>query len=209
MEVRYADVEQDRPEQVNVLDAGSIPAHDRHSKTLGVDLPSVRGKAARGLVTTLAAWPELEPSIKSCGGRTPTALAKLREAVKAVQTSKATLQEKLSLLNDALVGDPNQFTEDAVPLFFYTEVEKLMRSLNERTDWAGGNSTAVTVATSQRELLLDAESRVAQARGEVADLQFELAKLQEQQRQADAGGICGPKRPGDKCPKGPTTGRVS
>src|SRR5439155_14181552 len=88
-------------------------------------------KAARGIVATLAAWPDLQASIKSCGGGDPIHLAKLREAVKAAQNSKVTLQEKLSLLNDALVGDPNQFTEEAVPLFFYTEVEKLMRSLNE------------------------------------------------------------------------------
>lgn len=150
------------------------------------DAATEASKAVRGMVTALTAWPDLEADIKSCGGGDLIHLAKLREGIKALQSSKATLQEKLSILNDALVGDPNQFTEEAVPLFFYTEVEKLMRSLNERTDWAGGNSAAATVAASQRELLLDAESRVTQARGEVADLQFELAKLQEQKRQADA-----------------------
>jgi hypothetical protein len=150
------------------------------------DAATAASKAARGSATALAAWPDLEASIKSCGGGDLTHLAKLREAIKATQSSKAALQEKVSLLNDALVGDTNQFTEEVVQLFFYTEVEKLMRSLNERTDWAGGNSAAATVAASQRELLLDAESRVTQARGEVADLQFDLAKLLEQQRQADA-----------------------
>src|SRR5581483_5964607 len=150
------------------------------------DATTETSKAERGITKVLAAWPDLETSIKSCEQTPETHLAKLRVTIKATQNSKAKLQEKLSLLNDALVSDPNQFTEDAVPLFFYTEVEKLMHSLNERTDWAGGNSAAATVAASQRELLLDAEARVGQARGEVADLQFELAKLQEQQRQADA-----------------------
>ncbi len=148
------------------------------------DAATEAGKAVRGSATALNAWSQLDKDIQKCAKDAP--LAKLREDIKAIQIAKSTLQEKLSLLNDALVGDPNQFTEDAVPLFFYTEVEKLMRSLNERTDWAGGSSTAATVAASQRELLLDAESRVEQARGEVADLQFELAKLQEEQRKADA-----------------------
>ena len=141
-------------------------------------------KAVRGAATALNTWSQLDKDLQKCAK--DASLAKLREDIKAIQIAKSTLQEKLSLLNDALVGDPNQFTEDAVPLFFYTEVEKLMRSLNERTDSAGGSSTASTVAASQRELLLDAESRVSQARGEVADLQFELAKLQEEQRKADA-----------------------
>lgn len=149
------------------------------------DAATEANKTQRGIVKMLAAWPDLEASIKSCEGDR-IHLAKLQVAIRDTQSSKSKLQEKLSLLNDALVGDPNQFTEDAVPLFFYAEVEKLMRSLNERTDWAGGSSTAATVAASQRELLLDAESRVEQARGEVADLQFELAKLQEEQRKADA-----------------------
>jgi hypothetical protein len=149
------------------------------------DAATEANKTLRGIVKMLTAWPDLERSIKSCEGDR-THLAKLQVAIRDTQSSKSKLQEKLSLLDDALVGDPNQFTEDAVPLFFYTEVEKLMRSLNERTDWAGGSSTSATVAASQRELLLDAESRVEQARGEVADLQFELAKLQEEQRKADA-----------------------
>jgi len=89
-------------------------------------------------------------------------------------------------LNDVLGGDADQFVEEPVSLFYYTEVEKLMRSLNDRTDWAGGNNTFAMAAQSQRELLLDSESRVTQARGEVGDLQYELQKLQEQQRQADA-----------------------
>lgn len=150
------------------------------------DAETAANKAVNGIAAALAAWPDLEASVKSCSSADSVYLAHLREAVKGVQDSNKKLREKLSSLNDALVGDPNQFTEEAVPLFFYTEVEKLMRSLNERTDWAGGNSTAATVANSQRDLLLDAEGRVEQARGEVADLQFELAKLQEEQRQADA-----------------------
>ena len=149
------------------------------------DAATKASRTVRGIVTIVSAWGDLDGSVKSCEND-PTHLAKLRAGLKAVQDSKATLQEKLSILNDALVGDPNQFTEEAVPLFFYTEVEKLMRSLNERTEWAGGNGAAATEATSQRELLLTSESRVEQARGDVADLQFELAKLQEQQRQADA-----------------------
>jgi hypothetical protein len=150
------------------------------------DAATAANTTANGIAAALVAWPDLLGSIKSCSSVDSVHLAQLREAVKGVQDSHKKLREKLSDLNDALVGDPNQFTEEAVPLFFYTEVEKLMRSLSERTDWAGGNSTAVTVANSQRELLLDSEGRVEQARGEVADLQFDLAKLQEQQRQADA-----------------------
>ncbi|HWZ99893.1 MAG TPA: hypothetical protein VN025_19205 [Candidatus Dormibacteraeota bacterium] len=150
------------------------------------DAATAANKAANGIAAALIAWPDLLGSIKSCSSADSVHLAQLREAVKGVQDSQKKLREKLSALNDALEGDPNQFTEEAVPLFFYTEVEKLMRSLNERTDWAGGNSTAATVANSQRELLLDSEGRVEQARGEVADLQFELAKLQEEQRRADA-----------------------
>jgi hypothetical protein len=142
-------------------------------------------KAVNASNAVLAIWPDLEDKIKACGADR-NQLASLRQSIEALRNSRKSLQEKLSALNDQLVGDPKQFTEEVVQLFFYTEVEKLMRSLNERTDWAGGNSTAATVAASQRELLLDAEGRVSQARGEVADLQFELAKLQEQQRQADA-----------------------
>jgi hypothetical protein len=142
-------------------------------------------KAVNASNTVLAIWPDLEDKIKACGADR-NQLASLRQSIEALRNSRKSLQEKLSALNDQLVGDPKQFTEEVVQLFFYTEVEKLMRSLNERTDWARGNSTAATVAASQRELLLDAEGRVSQARGEVADLQFELANLQEQQRQADA-----------------------
>jgi hypothetical protein len=142
-------------------------------------------KAGRGGEATQDVWPTLETSIKQCEAD-QSHLAGLRVALEGVKTSRKALQEKLSALNDALAGDPNQFTEEVVQLFYYTEVEKLMRSLNERTDWNGGNSTAATVAASQRELLLDSESRVTQARGDVADLQYELAKLQEQQRQSDA-----------------------
>jgi hypothetical protein len=116
------------------------------------DAATEANKTLHGVVKMLAAWPDLEASIKSCEGDR-THLAKLQVAIRDTQSSKSKLQEKLSILNDALVGDPNQFTEDAVPLFFYTEVEKLMRSLNERSDWAGGSSTAARSRVAARALV--------------------------------------------------------
>jgi hypothetical protein len=131
----------------------------------------------------LGVWPRLSVALKE----QPTINTDdLANNIATLSADGRSLQMLVARIADALVGDPSRFTEEAVSLFFYTEVEKLMRSLNESIYWAGGNSTAATVAASQRELLLDAESRVTQTRGEVADLQFELAKLQEQQRQADA-----------------------
>ena len=167
-------------DSITAMAATPIASGDAASKAV-VDAT----KAARGAVATQYTWPTLEASLKQCEGDLAH-LATLRVALEGVKGSRSSLEEKVSALNDALAGDPNQFTEEVVQLFYYTEVEKLMRSLNERTDWNGGNSTAATVEASQRELLLDSESRVNQARGEVADLQYELAKLQEQQRQSDA-----------------------
>lgn len=92
----------------------------------------------------------------------------------------------VTLLQDALGGSFENFEADQVSLFYFTDVKRLMYTLNPATFEMGGEADARERAAQARRDLAEAELSLAEAQGQVNGNQRRLEDLREEQRQAHA-----------------------
>jgi hypothetical protein len=103
-----------------------------------------------------------------------------------LQTAVTTLRASISRMHDAVGGDMSKFENDQVSLYYFTDVARLMRALNENSRLVGGLADAQANAATQRTALAQAEFDLSDAQGTVNRYTKQVADLQEQQRQASA-----------------------
>lgn len=92
----------------------------------------------------------------------------------------------VTLLQDALGGSFENFEADQVSLFYFTDVKRLMYTLNPATFELGGEADAQERAAQARRDLAEAELSLAEAQGQVNGNQRRLEELREEQRQTHA-----------------------
>jgi hypothetical protein len=131
------------------------------------------------------AWPPLVGFLAD-GEPTGFNLKTTRNDFEEMQKWTNVLRSAISRVNDALVGDAEKFETSQVPLYYFTDVNRLMHALNENVQTRGGAAEAQANAAAQRTSLTQAELELADAQASVNRYQKQVLDLQEQQRQVQA-----------------------
>lgn len=92
----------------------------------------------------------------------------------------------VTMLQETIGGNFENFQADQVSLFYFTDVPRLMQALNSSTFEVGGAADARARAEQARRELAEAELTLAEAQGQVNAHQRRLRDLTEEQRQSRA-----------------------
>ena len=114
-------------------------------------------------------------------------LVKTAEAAKKLGVADRTLNTNLTVVQDGLTGDASQFEADQVSLYYFTDVERIMKMLNSATYQIGGIQGAQERAALERQRLTATELDLAAAVDQVNTAQRRLVTLEEELRQSKAG----------------------
>ncbi len=131
----------------------------------------------------LSVWPRLSVALKEQPAINTDDLA---NNIATLSADGRSLQTLVARLADALAGDMSNFVTDHVRLYYFTDVDRLMRTLNPASYQVGGLAEAQVQAAAQRKELAAAEFDLADAQGEVNRTQRSVLDLREQQRQQAA-----------------------
>lgn len=110
----------------------------------------------------------------------------ISDAATELTAESRNLGVALTLLQDALGGDLENFDADQVSLFYFTDVRRLMQALNSSAYEVGGVADARARAEDARRELAQSELALAEAQGQVNTHQRRLDRLREEKRQAHA-----------------------
>ncbi|MGH9873712.1 MAG: hypothetical protein ACRD9S_14785 [Pyrinomonadaceae bacterium] len=111
-------------------------------------------------------------------------LAKTSQAAKALTDADINLNTTVTVIQDGLTGDASQFDADQVSLFYFTDVERIMKMLNNATYEIGGIKGAHERAALERQKLTGTELDLAAAQDQVNTAQQRVIALQEELRQS-------------------------
>jgi hypothetical protein len=112
--------------------------------------------------------------------------AKTSQAAKALTDADINLTTTITVVQDGLTGDASEFVADKVSLFYFTDVERIMKMLNNATFEIGGIKGAQERAALERQKLTTTELDLAAALDQVNTAQRRVSELQEELRQSRA-----------------------
>ncbi len=138
------------------------------------------------LVPVLEGWTKLSVQLE---GVTITGFDKVRtsQAAKALLAADKNLNTTITVVQDGLTGDASEFVADKVSLYYFTEVERIMKMLNNATYEIGGIKGAQERAALERQKLTSIELDLAAALDAVNTAQRRVQVLEEELRQSKAG----------------------
>ena len=100
-----------------------------------------------------------------------------------LQAAANAMRASISRMRDALAGDMSKFETNQVSLYYFTDVNRLMKTLNDKTITMGGVADAQAQAAEARNALIQTQMDLADAQAAVNRYQKQVLDLQEQQRQ--------------------------
>lgn len=112
---------------------------------------------------------------------------KAAQAAKALTDADLNLTSTIAIVQDGLTGDASEFVADKVSLYYFTEVDRIMKMLNSATFEMGGVKDAQQRAAQERQKLTSTELDLAAAMDQVNTAQRRVVELQEELRQSKAG----------------------
>jgi hypothetical protein len=110
----------------------------------------------------------------------------LAKSVKKLHDAHVTFSTAIVTVEDDLSGNRSQWIADQVRLYYFTDVQRLLRILNPDVTEEGGVAEAADKAAAARKDLLNADLTLADAQADVNKYQTQLLNLKEQLRQAQA-----------------------
>ncbi|HEU4510651.1 MAG TPA: hypothetical protein VFR78_20645 [Pyrinomonadaceae bacterium] len=113
-------------------------------------------------------------------------LKKTSQAAQALADVDTNLNTTLVVLQDGLTGDASRFVADQVSLYYFTDVERIMKMLNKATYEIGGVKDARERASLERQRLTTTELDLAEAAAQVSKAQQSVKALEEELRQSKA-----------------------
>lgn len=132
------------------------------------------------------AWASLSGQLQGADIPEPFDLQATNTGGLELQKEANRLKVQLTVVEDIVAGDYNQFTEANVSLYYFTDVPRLMQILNPATYEIGGIKGLREQAAEQRRKLTEAELSLADAQAEVSISQRRVEELQEELRQSRA-----------------------
>ena len=137
------------------------------------------------LVPVLEGWTKLGAQLE---GVTIAGFDKLKtsQAAKALAAADMNLNTTITVVQDGLTGDASEFVADKVSLYYFTEVERIMKMLNSATYEIGGIKGAQERAALERQKLLTIELDLAAALDAVNTAQGRVQALEEELRESKA-----------------------
>lgn len=112
--------------------------------------------------------------------------SKTSQAAKALTDADVNLNTTVTVVQDGLTGDASEFVADQVSLFYFTDVERIMKMLNNATYEIGGIKGAQERAALERQKLTGTELDLAAAQDQVNTAQQRVIALEEELRQSKA-----------------------
>ncbi len=91
----------------------------------------------------------------------------------------------LSTLRDSLAGDWSSFVSERIRLYYFTDIPRLVKTLNDTAFLKGGDETARTRAEDQNQRLQQAESDYREADAEVARYKRRVRAIEAQLKDAE------------------------
>ena len=137
------------------------------------------------LVPVTEGWTKLSAQLE---GVTIAGFDKVKtsQAVKALVDADKSLNITITVVQDGLTGDASEFVADKVSLYYFTEVERIMKMLNNATYEIGGIKGAQERAALERQKLLTIELDLAAALDAVNTAQGRVQALEEELRESKA-----------------------
>ena len=108
------------------------------------------------------------------------------QAAKALTEADTALNINTAVVQDGLTGDATEFIADQLSLFYFTDVERIMKMLNSATHEIGGIKGARERAALERQQLTATELDLAAAVDQVNTAQRRVITLEEELRQSKA-----------------------
>lgn len=137
------------------------------------------------LVPVLEGWTKLSAQLE---GVTIAGFDKVKtaQAAKALAAADINLNTTVTVVQDGLTGDASDFVADKVSLYYFTEVERIMKMLNNATYEIGGIKGAQERAALERQKLTTTELDLAEGLDDVNTAQRRVKELEEELRQSKA-----------------------
>lgn len=110
----------------------------------------------------------------------------ITEALKDLTTSTNQLRLRATKFSELLSGDRSLWTTEKIRLYYFTDIPRLIQTLNPTARLTGGDPDARRLAQQRLDNLRAAEDAQSEADGRVAGLKREVRNIQQQLRQADA-----------------------
>ena len=161
-----------------------------------IDDPVMNSPEALNLVSSASAlhddvlrvidgWTKLQAQLQ---GVTITGLDTLgtSQAAKVLTEADKALNTNTTVVQDGLTGDASEFIADQVSLYYFTDVERIMKMLNNATYEIGGIKGARERAALERQRLTATELDLAAAVDQVNTAQRRVVTLEEELRQSKA-----------------------
>lgn len=137
------------------------------------------------LVPVTDGWTKLNAQIEGVS-ITGFDRVKTSQAAKALTEADKNLNITITVVQDGLTGDASQFVADQVSLYYFTDVDRIMKMLNNATYEIGGIKGAQERAALERQKLLSIELDLAAALDAVNTAQGRVQKLEEELRESKA-----------------------
>ena len=102
------------------------------------------------------------------------------QVAKALTEANTTLNINATVVQDGLTGDASEFIADQVSLYYFSDVERIMKMLNSATYEVGGIKGARERAALERQKLMTTELDLAAALDEVNKAQTRVLTLQKE-----------------------------
>lgn len=113
-----------------------------------------------------------------------TKARELSDATEILQLMSARLARLAVQLSGEIAVDKSTWAMASVDLFYFDNVDRLMRVLSQNVRTIGGRQEFQNLATTQRRALDEASQTLADAEASVSDSRQAVAKVQERVRQA-------------------------
>ena len=169
--------------------ARDIQAGSTHTDAVLAAPATLADAQAEGVQLTaiVNAWP---PLVAAWENYDPTVTGALGGASRVLSTQTLTLTAISNVaadIDDLLTGNQTKFVTQQINLFYFTDVQRLMKALNARTQQVNeGQGDEQTKADQARKDLLDAEGETAKSITRVNEAKSQLRTIQEDIRQANA-----------------------
>jgi hypothetical protein len=161
-------------ETITAIEKGTTPDQRRDKALEAITLTNEAQQAIAEVNVIVSAFNALPKSWK-------------KDSADGLDASRKALNAKTALLTDALAGDQSKFVQDQVRLYYFTDVRRLMKALNDQAEIVNKEALAYQKqAEKVRRDLLDTEGDLAAKLAAVSLIQTQILGIQEQIRQANA-----------------------
>lgn len=137
------------------------------------------------LARVIEGWTKLQAQLQGVTIAGLDTLA-ISQAAKALTEADKALNTNTTVVQDGLTGDASEFIADQVSLYYFTDVERIMKMLNNATYEVGGIKGARERAALERQRLTATELDLAAAVDQVNTAQRRVVTLEEELRQSKA-----------------------